>query len=97
MIAAILLFAAAAAIFAPGVVRILRPKRHPVRRESLSERHDRLDAEARAACAPPSDEQPTRRITSVTPLHDAIALEFARRELADDDKLAETIAGWGQP
>lgn len=73
-----------------------RPKRHPVRRESLSERHDRLDAEARAACAP-SDEQPTRRITSVTPLHDAIALEFARRELADDDKLAETIAGWGQP
>lgn len=96
MIAALLLFAAAAAIFAPGVVRILCAKRHPVRRESLSERHDRLDAEARAACAP-SDEQPTRRLTSLTPMHDNLCLEFARRELADDDKLAETIAGWVRP
>ena len=43
-----------------------------------------------------SDDRPTRRLTSLTPLHDALVLEFARRELADDDKLAETIAGWSR-
>ena len=42
-----------------------------------------------------SDDRPTRRLTSLTPLHDSLALEFARRELTDD-KLAETIAGWSR-
>lgn len=37
--------------------------------------------------------RPTRRPTPITPLVDALCLEFARRELTDD-KLAETVAGW---
>lgn len=40
-----------------------------------------------------SDDRPRSRITSLHPLYDAIAMEFARRELTDD-KLAETIARW---
>lgn len=34
-----------------------------------------------------------RRPTPMQPLYDSLCLEFARRELDDDDKLAETIAG----
>lgn len=38
-------------------------------------------------------DRPERKLTSLNPLHDALVLEFARREL-DDDKLAETLARW---
>lgn len=38
--------------------------------------------------------RPERRLTSLTPLHDTLVMEFAARELADDTKLAETVARW---
>ncbi len=41
-----------------------------------------------------ADDRPTRRLTSLQPLHDALCLEFARRELDDDAKLAETVGRW---
>lgn len=40
-------------------------------------------------------DRPTSRLTSLTPLYDAIVLEFARRALTDD-KLAEVVAGWSE-
>lgn len=38
-------------------------------------------------------DRPTRRITSVTPLYEALCLEFARRELTDE-RLAEVVGRW---
>lgn len=40
-----------------------------------------------------SDDRPTRRLTSLTPLHDNLALEFAARELTDE-RLAARLEEW---
>lgn len=39
--------------------------------------------------------RPTRRPTPITPLFDALCLEFARRELTDE-RLAEVVGGWSE-